>query len=513
MSFLDLIGPMARGTVEVLFNSLLAGMALTALIWGLLRLVRRINATTRYVVWYVTLLAVICLPLFIFISQVPSETGRTPLNAPVSVEVPSAPIPRAQETLPPRLQEASDLTGDTTLSTPVATEAQDAPQPARLRWRSPVWRFPEQGVLFVFGAWLFGAVSLMARLLWSYAHLGRLKQTSSPLLRTDQLQLQQWMTAFGVRRRVHLHSSPEIAVPMTVGLINPVILLPESFLTQLTETELDQVVLHELAHLQRWDDWSNMVQKLIQVAFFFHPAIMWIGRRLHLEREVACDDWVTAKLGGDSRSYATCLIKLVELALHQQQPLLEIESGTMMAKTQIQRRITRLLDKQRTITARVSKVRLLTTLGGLIAGVVLFAQVTPVIAVFVSPPEPPDTTVSQVNQTGEDTGKIQEINEFIEALQDEDWRVRLSAARTLREMGPKAKDAVPALIEALGDARAPVRSLAVTALRAIGSDAVPALVEALQDKEVREFAVEALGRISPADTQEVIPVLVKVLHN
>ena len=73
MAVLDLVDPIARATVEVLFNSLLPGLALTALVWCLLRLVRSVNATTRYVVWYVTLLAVVCLPVSVFVSGVPRK--------------------------------------------------------------------------------------------------------------------------------------------------------------------------------------------------------------------------------------------------------------------------------------------------------------------------------------------------------------------------------------------------------------------------------------------------------
>ena len=372
MAFLDLIVPMARVTVEILFNSLLPGIALTALLWGLLRLVRGINATTRYLIWYVTLLAVICLPLFVFVSHPSFKTGPTPLSA--SVEPTPAPTSRTGAS-------DEDPTGDTTVGTPV--EGVDASQQVMLRFRPPVWRFPEKWVLLVFGGWLLVVVSLMARLVWSYSHLQRVKRRSLPLTLKDQRRLQQWLNACGVRRRVQLRSSPRIPLPMAVGLINPAILLPESLPAELTETELHQVLLHELAHLQRWDDWSNLGQKLIQAVFFFHPAIVWIGRRLDLEREVACDDWVIAMLGGDSRSYAASLTKLMELTLNRQQPLLD--TGFMIAKTKIEERINLLLDKKRKITSRVSKVRLLATLGVLMIGVLLFARVTPGIAVFKQP--------------------------------------------------------------------------------------------------------------------------------
>ena len=49
---------------------------------------------------------------------------------------------------------------------------------------------------------------------------------------------------------------------------------------------------HELAHVRRRDDWTNLVQHCINALFFFHPAIWWVSKRISLEREIACDDQV-----------------------------------------------------------------------------------------------------------------------------------------------------------------------------------------------------------------------------
>ena len=73
------------------------------------------------------------------------------------------------------------------------------------------------------------------------------------------------------------------------------------------------MLLHELAHLRRWDDWTKLAQRLAEAIFFFHPAIYWIARNLNLEREVACDDWVVVHTGR-TKPYALCLTRLVETA-------------------------------------------------------------------------------------------------------------------------------------------------------------------------------------------------------
>ena len=75
--------------------------------------------------------------------------------------------------------------------------------------------------------------------------------------------------------------------------------------------EINVVLLHELAHLRRWDDWTNLAQKIVKAVFFFHPAVWWIESRLTLEREMACDDMVLAQTASP-RAYASSLISFAE---------------------------------------------------------------------------------------------------------------------------------------------------------------------------------------------------------
>ncbi|MFQ5796483.1 MAG: HEAT repeat domain-containing protein [Candidatus Bipolaricaulia bacterium] len=108
----------------------------------------------------------------------------------------------------------------------------------------------------------------------------------------------------------------------------------------------------------------------------------------------------------------------------------------------------------------------------------------------------------------------QEIGRLIEALQDENFRVRFAAAKALGEMGLDAQDAIPALVEALGDEVVYVRYGVTVALGGIGSAAVPALANALQneDKLVRFHAAAALVMIGP-DARDAIPSLTEALRD
>jgi type IV secretory pathway VirJ component len=112
-------------------------------------------------------------------------------------------------------------------------------------------------------------------------------------------------------RPVEVCASGEVRVPTAIGFFHPVILIPEWAVSELSADELRTIVLHEFAHLRRWDDWTNLLQKTVRSVFFFHPAVLWIERRLSLEREMACDDAVLAETE-NPHLYARCLVSLAE---------------------------------------------------------------------------------------------------------------------------------------------------------------------------------------------------------
>jgi hypothetical protein len=89
------------------------------------------------------------------------------------------------------------------------------------------------------------------------------------------------------------------------------VVVPTWTLEELPAEELKVILMHELAHLRRWDDWTNLAQKVVKALFFFHPAVWWIEGKLTLEREMACDDLVLAQTR-NPRTYAKSLLSLAE---------------------------------------------------------------------------------------------------------------------------------------------------------------------------------------------------------
>ncbi|SDD74665.1 Signal transducer regulating beta-lactamase production, contains metallopeptidase domain [Dyadobacter soli] len=93
-----------------------------------------------------------------------------------------------------------------------------------------------------------------------------------------------------ISQEVELRESLQVAVPMVVGFLNPVVLVPLGMLANLPAAQVEAILLHELAHIRRRDYLINLVQIFCENVFFFNPAVWWISKLIREEREHCCDD-------------------------------------------------------------------------------------------------------------------------------------------------------------------------------------------------------------------------------
>lgn len=308
-------------------NGMCQGAILVAFVWMALRTIPRVAAATQYAIWMLTLVLVTALPLVE--SVLPAAAG-------------------------PGGERAASLGdgGAAAITLPVA-----AP-----------W------LLWVLAGWAAISLMLVIRVAWGYKVLQDLKRRAVPLLREYKERFDVLQRACPGRRRARLLASDEIASPLAAGLFRPAVLVPGFLVEQLSDTELGDVLTHELAHLRRWDDCTNLVQRLVEALVFFHPAVLWIGRRLSLEREIACDDWVVAR-SGTPRPYAACLTKLAAL-IPAVSP--QLAPGLAARKPQVSIRVEALLRKTRNGKARASKAALALASTALILGGMAALPVAPV---------------------------------------------------------------------------------------------------------------------------------------
>jgi hypothetical protein len=123
---------------------------------------------------------------------------------------------------------------------------------------------------------------------------------------------------------------------------------------------LQIILLHEFAHLQRRDDWTNLIQKLVRTVFIFHPAVWWIEKRLSIEREMACDDAVLAATH-NPRAYAECLVSLAERNFVRRS--LALAQAAISRACETRARLARILDADTPHATKIFKPAL-----GLMAG-------------------------------------------------------------------------------------------------------------------------------------------------
>jgi GWxTD domain-containing protein len=139
-------------------------------------------------------------------------------------------------------------------------------------------------------------------------------------------------------RPVSLLESALAEVPVVIGHVRPVILMPVGLLAGLPAGQIEAILLHELAHIRRHDYLVNMLQTAVDGLFFYHPAVWWISGVMRAERENCCDDLAVA-VNGNAREYAAALAQLEQNRWDARQAALAATGGNTM------KRIRRLLSQ------------------------------------------------------------------------------------------------------------------------------------------------------------------------
>jgi bla regulator protein BlaR1 len=153
--------------------------------------------------------------------------------------------------------------------------------------------FSEDHAAMVVNCWLLIIVLRSLWLLFGSFSLDRMKRkhVQSPGPAWEAL-LARLAGALGISRVVTLLESGIVKMPLTVGYLKPVILIPAGLLTGLGQREVEMILLHELSHILRKDYLINILQRLVETLFFFNPIVLWLSARIRAEREHCVDDLV-----------------------------------------------------------------------------------------------------------------------------------------------------------------------------------------------------------------------------
>ncbi len=310
--------------MHVLANWLLQGIALVAVTTLLLRLVPRLSATTRYRVWWVAMATLLALPVLNWLAA-------HPIAQPVTAVA--------------------------------AASAYEVEMPALSWW-------PIAVALGAYALWTSWSLVRVGRAL---LHLRAAKRRCRDVPLAHQNRLPRWCALRDQGRRARLVVSGDVRTASVLGLTSPAIALAPALLRVLNNDELDCILVHEWAHVQRRDDFARLLQVLLRATTGLHPAIWWIDRQLHINRETACDDW-TINLTRSPKRYAACLTKLAAHNLALSDAVL---LPAVLSPGDLTRRVTQLLDRRRStstkqpVTFTALSLTLLIALGIFVAGIQL----------------------------------------------------------------------------------------------------------------------------------------------
>jgi beta-lactamase regulating signal transducer with metallopeptidase domain len=352
MSFLTATTGWVDGFLWQLLAFALRATVILAGAWGATHLLRRASAATRHMIWTSAIAGVLALPLITF--AVP-DWNVPMFSVAARVDTPPEPLVAAASE-----RNVTPIAAPSpAVNTPISGAKAPAPQVAeRLSVFERLQRVSTRGVLIVL--WMTLAFLLLARLAVATTRLSSWRRSSRPIEDPSWLALVRRLArSYGIERPVVLLENAETDVPVTWGIVYPVILVPASA-DQWDDEQRVAVLTHELAHVKRFDALSQLFGQLALALLWFHPLVWMAVRRMRMEREHACDDFVLVA-GARASRYAD---DLLGLARRLSRPTAPAAAALAMARrSELEGRLLAILDPAMKRTAvRRARVALLTLL-------------------------------------------------------------------------------------------------------------------------------------------------------
>ena len=202
--------------------------------------------------------------------------------------------------------------------------------------------------------WLATVTLLASKLLIEISTVNKLplQGTVEP---SDKLQIRFDELAKQIRLKIspRLLISLKVDVPMAIGWLKPVVLLPAAMISGLNNAQLEMLILHELAHIRRHDYFVNFLQTLVEILLFFHPSVSWVSKQMRNEREYCSDD-IAVQHCGDAIAYAHTLADTASLCTRVHNNT--IPNMAMAASGgDLKQRVIRLVDHHCAPTNNISK--------------------------------------------------------------------------------------------------------------------------------------------------------------
>ncbi len=339
-----------------LIGSVAVQIAAVVLVAALLAQIgTRLGAAWRHSVWLTALVCVLLSPVLtctlnavgitliaLARNERPTSQNRVVRTQPLSSALPARP------TEAPAMESGQEATRRSQLARPAASHIR---QPDVLR---------ALGGACV-AVWLSGAVWMVIRWCHGMWTVSLLRRSVRPLAASRLPQV-----LAEIRQALQVDSLPSVVTstatdrPIVIGLIRPLVIMPERLIQTLAEQNLADVLVHECAHVACRHHFAGLLQRLAATLFWPHPLVHLLNRELARAREEICDNYVLRR--GDPRRYATVLLELSQ-SLETTFPR-SAAIGLFHLRWTLEDRIAGLLDGRRRTMVRINR-----SLGGVLAAI------------------------------------------------------------------------------------------------------------------------------------------------
>ncbi|MEM8527178.1 MAG: M56 family metallopeptidase [Bacteroidota bacterium] len=198
----------------------------------------------------------------------------------------------------------------------------------------------ENQLPFISLLWLLGVLFFSMRFGFGLLEIERLRKTKNYAIDSEwKIRLKALSNRLGIFQKVELRESLLTNVPIALGHLKPLILLPIGTINALPIEQVEAILAHELAHIGRKDYLVNLLQSIVEIFFFFNPAVWWMSAQIRMERENCCDDQAML-LCEDKLTYAKALLHLKEI--QYKTPALSL--SFFGSKNQLLKRVQRILN-------------------------------------------------------------------------------------------------------------------------------------------------------------------------
>lgn len=239
---------------------------------------------------------------------------------------------------------------------------------------------PSPLISVFFALWAIGASICLVRLAWGLYITWQIRRSATTPSQPRIASMRDQVEAAVGNRPPEILSSDRVDVPMAIGCLRPVVLLPTSLLAQLDDQQLLPVLVHECAHALRRDTATGLYQRILAGLLWFHPLVHVANHLLDREREEICDNYVLRVVG--AQDYSRTLLAVAES--FSGGPSRWFAPGLLGATRRLEGRIRRLLNPRRCTMTRLSSRSVALTATGFMVGVL-------VLSCFAAVPAAQDT--------------------------------------------------------------------------------------------------------------------------